>query len=57
MPTETEFETTPDAVAGRALLDAGLKNLAPAELDAFWEAVRRCYASAREDDLPEPELT
>lgn len=53
MPTEAEFEETPDARAGRALLEAGLRRASPAEQEAFWEAVRRCYASAAEDEAPE----
>lgn len=50
MPTEIEFESDPDAVAGRVMLEAALKRLAPAELAAFWEAVNRCYASTSEDE-------
>lgn len=50
MPTETEFESSPDAVAARARLDAVLQRLAPAELEAFWEAVKRCYASAADEE-------
>ncbi len=50
MPTETEFEQDPAAVAGRTLLEERLARRTSAELDAFWEAVQRCYASAAEED-------
>ena len=50
MPTEAEFERTPDAIAGRSLIEERLKRLAATELQAFWEAVGRCYASAAEDE-------
>lgn len=53
MPTEAEFERTPDAVAGRALLEERLLRLTSEELKAFWEAVQRCYASASEEDVAE----
>ena len=57
MPTEAEFEATPDAVGGRALLEARLKRLTPAQLEAFREAVRRCYAGAQAPQPSEPERT
>lgn len=45
-PTEAEVEGHPDAVAGLALLRRRLARYGDAEVAAFWEAVRRCYASA-----------
>ena len=50
MPTEAEFERTPDALAGRSLIEERLKRLAASERKTFWEAVGRCYASAAEDE-------
>ena len=48
--TEAEFEETPDAVAARARLESVLVRLAPAELEAVWDAVRRCYILTEEDE-------
>lgn len=55
MPTEAEFEATPDATDGRALLEARLKRLSPIELDAFREAVRRCYAGGLNEEPQDSE--
>ena len=49
-PTEVEVEQHPDALAGRALLEERLKRLSPEDVRAFREAVRRCYASAKQDE-------
>lgn len=49
MPTEAEFENDPDAVAGRALVEERLLRLTSEDLQAFWEAVQRCYASAADE--------
>ena len=48
-PTEEEAARDPAALAGRAQLEARLKHLTPDQLDAFREAVRRCYASPGDD--------
>ena len=48
-----EFAETPDAKAARSHLEERLRRLAPAELEAFWAAVRRCYASALDDATEE----
>ena len=50
MLTEKEFEGTPDVEAAKAHLQKGLEGITPGELEAFWEAVRRCYASALDDE-------
>jgi len=49
MPTEAEVEQHPDAIAGRALLEERLNYRRPDEVEAFREAVRRCYASHQDD--------
>lgn len=55
MPTEAEFEETDEAVAGRALLEAGLAKVGETEQQAFRDAVRRCYASAAQEEPPPDE--
>lgn len=47
--TEAEAERTPDAIAGRALLEACLTRLTPEQLDAFRAAVARCYGGGVSD--------
>ena len=46
-PTETEIAATPDAVAGRALVEARVARCTPAEQAAFWEAVGRCFGGGK----------
>ncbi|GJE45484.1 hypothetical protein [Methylobacterium soli] len=52
MPTESEVETHPDAVAARALLEERLARLTSDQRVAFLEAVRRCYASNAPAEFP-----
>ena len=47
--TESDFEDTPAAVAGRSRLEARLERLTAQELETFWEAVRRCYAATSDE--------
>jgi len=47
--TEAEAERTPDAIAGRALLEERLTRLTPEQLDAFRAAVARCYGGGASD--------
>lgn len=49
-PTEAEIRESADAVAGLALVRARLARCTKPEQDAFWEAVRRCFASAAEPE-------
>ncbi|GEO98720.1 hypothetical protein GCM10007887_02860 [Methylobacterium haplocladii] len=57
VPTEAEFEANPDAAGGRALLEARLRRLTPAQVEAFREAVRRCYAGAPPPEPSGPDRT
>ena len=41
--TEAEMADDPDAVAGRAMVEARVALCSQAEQAAFWEAVRRCF--------------
>lgn len=50
-PTEAEVGATPDAVAGRALVEARVALCTPEEQAAFWEAVGRCFGGGKP---PEP---
>lgn len=50
-PSEAEVGESADAVAGLALVRARLDRCTGTEQDAFWEAVRRCFASAAETDV------
>ena len=44
--TEAEAARDPEAVAGLALVKARVALCTPDEQAAFWQAVRRCFASA-----------
>ena len=46
-PTEAEVGATPDAVAGRALVEARVALCTPEEQAAFWEAVGRCFGGGK----------
>ncbi len=52
--SETEVAATPDAVAGRALVEARVALCTPEEQAAFWEAVGRCFGGGKP---PEPKKT
>ena len=49
-PTEAQASRSPDATAGLALLRARLARYSKAEQEAFWKAVRLCFAA------PQPEV-
>ncbi|MFD0934394.1 hypothetical protein [Methylobacterium trifolii] len=48
-PSEAEIAASADAVQGLKLVEARLARCSQGERDAFWEAVRRCFASAATD--------
>ena len=50
--TEAEAARDADAVAGLALVRARVARCTPDEQTAFWEAVRRCFASAATEEAP-----
>ncbi|TXM72820.1 hypothetical protein FV218_12505 [Methylobacterium sp. WL69] len=43
--TEAQAAQHPDAIAGKAALEARLERLSPAERAAFYRAIRLCFAS------------
>ncbi|RYE92157.1 MAG: hypothetical protein EOO77_47175 [Oxalobacteraceae bacterium] len=43
--TEAQAAQHPDAIAGKAVLEARLERLSPAERAAFRRAIRLCFAS------------
>lgn len=42
--TEAQAAQQPDAIAGKAVLEARLERLSPAERAAFYRAIRLCFA-------------
>lgn len=46
-PTEAEVGATPDALAGRAMVEARVALCTPEEQAAFWEAVGRCFGGGK----------
>lgn len=52
-PTEAEVGATPDAVAGRALVEARVALCTPEEQAAFWEAVGRCFGGGKPPPVAE----
>ncbi len=49
-PSEAEVASTPDALAGRALVEARVALCTPEEQAAFWEAVGRCFGGGKPPD-------
>lgn len=50
-PSETEMAATPDAVAGRAKVEARMAACTAEEQAAFWEAVGRCFGGGKPPQL------
>ncbi|MCJ2133550.1 hypothetical protein MKK69_05620 [Methylobacterium sp. J-026] len=51
-PSEAEIAETPDAVAGRAKVEARIAACTPDEQAAFWEAVGRCFGGGKPPEVP-----
>lgn len=52
-PSEADVAATPDAVAGRAKVEARMAQCTQEEQAAFWEAVGRCFGGGQPPDLGE----
>jgi hypothetical protein len=50
-PSEAEVAATPDAVAGRAKVEARMEACTPEEQAAFWEAVGRCFGGGKPPEM------
>jgi len=50
-PSEAEVATTPDAVAGRAKVEARMAACTEEEQAAFWEAVGRCFGGGKPPEM------
>ena len=50
-PSESEVAATPDAVAGRAKVEARMAQCTPEEQAAFWEAVGRCFGGGKPPEM------
>ena len=50
--TECEMAGDPDAVAGRAMVEARVARCSQAEQAAYWAAVRRCFGGAVPEATP-----
>ncbi|MCJ2070392.1 hypothetical protein MKK75_16560 [Methylobacterium sp. J-030] len=49
--SEAEVAATPDAVAGRAKVEARIAACTPEEQAAFWEAVGRCFGGGKPPEM------
>ena len=50
-PSEADVATTPDAVAGRAKVEARMAACTQEEQAAFWEAVGRCFGGGKAPEM------
>ncbi|MCJ2016511.1 hypothetical protein MKK84_03575 [Methylobacterium sp. E-065] len=50
-PSEADIATTPDAVAGRAKVEARMAACTREEQAAFWEAVGRCFGGGKPPEM------
>jgi hypothetical protein len=50
-PSEAEVAATPDAVAGRAKVEARMAQCTAEEQAAFWDAVGRCFGGGKPPEM------
>ena len=50
-PSEADVAATPDAVAGRAKVEARMAECTQEEQTAFWEAVGRCFGGGKPPEM------
>lgn len=50
-PSEADIAATPDAVAGRAKVEARMAQCTVEEQAAFWEAVGRCFGAGKPPEM------
>ena len=50
-PNESEVAATPDALAGRAKVEARMAECSPEEQAAFWDAVGRCFGGGTPPEM------
>ncbi|GJE14209.1 MULTISPECIES: hypothetical protein [Methylobacterium] len=50
-PSEADVAATPDAVAGRAKVEARMAECTAEEQAAFWDAVGRCFGGGKPPDM------
>ena len=50
-PSEADVAATPDAVAGRAKVEARMAACTPEEQAAFWDAVGRCFGGGTPPEM------